>query len=58
MNNDDKIKAYRKKKIEKWLLIIASIGVIVLEILALFNVISMLWGCILFILIYLFKKMF
>ena len=56
MNNDEKIKNYRKKKIEKWLLIVMLLGVITLETLALLNIISMLWGCVLFIIIYLFKK--
>ena len=56
MNNDEKIKKYRKNKIAKWLLIVMLLGVITLETLALLNIISMLWGCVLFIIIYLFKK--
>ena len=44
-DNDQKI---RKYKIKKWLVIILSIGVLILEILALCNVINMLWGCGLF----------
>ncbi len=56
MNNDEKIKNYRKNKIAKWLLIVMLLGVITLETLALLNIISMLWGCVLFIIIYLFKK--
>ena len=56
--NDKKIKEYRKQKIKKWLIIIVYLLVIVLEILALFNVINMLWGCFLFIFVYLFKKFF
>ena len=54
--NDQKIKNYQKKKYTKWLLIIASIMVIILEILALLNVISMIWGFVVFIIIYLFEK--
>lgn len=54
--NDQKIKNYQKKKYTKWLLIIASIMVIILEILALLNVISMIWGLVVFIIIYLFEK--
>ena len=54
-DNDQKI---RKYKIKKWLVIILSIGVLILEILALCNVINMLWGCGLFIILYLLKKFF
>ena len=54
--NDQKINNYKKKKLTKYLLIIASILVIILEILALFNVISMIWGLVFFIIIYLFEK--
>ncbi len=56
MTNDEKIKQYKKQKRDKWLLIGMSLAVIVLEILALLNIISMLWGLGLFIIIYLFKK--
>ncbi len=55
-SNDKKIKDYKKKQMQKWILILALISVIVLEVLALFNVISMIWGCVLFIIIYLFEK--
>ena len=58
MNNDDKIKKYQRKKILKWVIIILSIIVIVLEVLALFKVISMIWGLLLFIVIYILKKLF
>lgn len=56
--NDQKIYEYKKNKVKKWLIIILSIGVIVLEVLALFKVISLLWGCALFVIIYLLKKFF
>ena len=56
MSNDEKIAKYRKQKLEKWFLIIMSIGVIVLETLALLDIISMIWGCVLFIFAYLLKK--
>ena len=56
MNNDKKIKNYQKKQFEKWAIIVLYLLVIVLEILALLNIIDMLWGVVLFALIYLFKK--
>ena len=56
--NDDKIKEYRKSQIKKWVIIVVYLLVIVLEVLALFNKINMLWGCFLFIIVYLFKKLF
>ena len=54
--NDIKYKEYKKKVIEKDLYIILCIVVIILEILALFNIISFIWGLIVFVLIYLLKK--
>jgi hypothetical protein len=57
-DNDKKIREYQKNKFKKWLLIILCLGVIVLEVLALFNVIHMLLGCALFITIYLLKNFF
>lgn len=54
--NDKKIGEYRKKTIAKWTIIALYVVVIVLEILALFNVMSMLWGCALFAIVYLLKK--
>ena len=57
-DNDKKIKEYQKQKLKKWAIIILYIMVIVLEVLALFNVIDMLWGCFLFLAVYLFKKIF
>ena len=47
--NDKKYKEYRKRKILKYSLIITSLFVIVLEILALFQKISYLWGLIPFV---------
>lgn len=55
-DNDRKIKDYKKQQFKKWLIITLLLGVIVLEVLALFNVVNMLWGCGLFIIIYLLKK--
>lgn len=55
-DNDKKIKDYKRQQVKKWLVVILSVGVIILETLALFNVIHMLWGCGLFIIIYLLKK--
>ena len=54
--NDKKYNEYQKNKIKKYFYIILSALIIILEILALFNVISMVWGLILFILLYLLKK--
>lgn len=56
--NDKKIKEYRKRQIEKWAIIIVYLLVIVLEVLALCNIIDMLWGVGLFIILYLFKKIY
>lgn len=56
--NDDKIKNYKRKRLLKWVIIILSIAVIILEVLALLDIISMLWGCLLFIIIYILKKVF
>jgi len=57
-DNDKKILEYKKKKLEKYFLIILSVSVIILEILALFNVINMMWGLGLFIIVYILKKIF
>ena len=54
--NDKKIAAYRGKKIKKWIFISLYVIVIILELLAIFKVIDMIWGCILFIITYLFEK--
>ena len=56
--NDKKIHEYKKQRVKKWLLILLPVSVIVLEVLALFNVISMVWGLLVFIFVYLLKKMF
>ena len=48
-DNDKKYKEYRKKQIFKYSIIITSLMVIVLEALALFGVISFLWGLIPFV---------
>ena len=50
MTNDDKVKSYKRKKLYKYLVIILSFAVIVLESFALFKVISYLWGLIPFVL--------
>lgn len=56
--NDKKIREYKKQRVKKWLLILLPVSVIVLEVLALFNVIDMLWGCAVFIILLLLKKIF
>ena len=55
-DNDKKIAAYKKQRTFKIIYIVLSIIVIILELLAIFNVISMIWGCVVFAIIYLFKK--
>lgn len=50
MTNEEKYKKYKRKKIYRYLIIILSFSVIVLEAFALFNVISYLWGLIPFVL--------
>ncbi len=55
LSNDEKIKKYQR---EKWILIGMSLGVIILEVLALFNVIDLLWGCGLFLAMCILKKFF
>lgn len=57
-DNDKKIFEYKKKKFEKYFLVILSFLVIILEILALFNIINMMWGLGLFVLMYILKKIF
>ena len=58
MDNDEVIKKYQQKQIKKWLIVLLYVIVIVLEILALCSKISMLWGCGLFIIVYIFEKIF
>ena len=57
-SNDQKIVEYKKNKIKKIVFISLYLLVIVLEILALFRIIDFIWGLIIFIPIYLFKKNF
>ena len=57
--NDKKVKEYKKNQLEKWLILALYICVIILEILALMNIVSMWWGVGVFVLIYsirIFKK--
>ena len=56
MDNDQRINVYKKKQINKWLIIIVYLAIIVLEILALLNIVNMIWGCALFVLMILLKK--
>ena len=58
MSNDEKYNKYKLEKGKKILIITLSLVVIVLEFLALFRIINMVWGLILFIMIYFLKKMF
>ncbi len=54
--NDQKVLEYRKKKFLRYLYIFLAIVVVALEILALFNILSMVWGLIVFVILFLFKK--
>ena len=54
--NDIKYKEYKKKRLFKVVIVLISVIIIILEIMALFQVISMVWGLILFIVLYLLKK--
>lgn len=56
--NDEKYRTYKKNRRFKIIYLLLSVMVIVLEVLALFNVISMVWGLLVFIFVYLLKKMF
>lgn len=58
MNNEDKVKNYKKKKVYKSLIIILSLLTIILESFALFGTISFLWGFIPFFLSYYFKGLY
>lgn len=53
--NDLKIKEYKKIKIYKYLIITLSLLTIILESLALFKVISYVWGLIPFVICYIVK---
>ena len=58
MNNEEKVKNYKKKKIYKYIIIILSLITITLEAFALFQTISFLWGFIPFFLSYYFKGLY
>ena len=58
MNNEEKEKKYKKKKLYKNLIIVLSLATIILESLALFQMISCLWGFIPFFLSYYFKSLY
>ena len=53
--NDKKLKEYKKRKILKYLIIFLSLLTITLESLALFKMISYVWGLIPFIICYIVK---
>ena len=52
MNNEERLKEYRKDKLIKNLIIILSILIVILEVLALFKVIHYIWGLLVFGIIY------
>lgn len=58
MNNEVRYKEYKKKKILRFLILIFSLMVIVLEILAIFKVIHFVWGLLVFGVVYLLKYFF
>ena len=58
MNNEVRYKEYKKKKILRFLILVFSLIVIILEILAIFKVIHFIWGLLAFGLVYLLKYFF
>ena len=54
--NDKKYDEYKKKKIYKYIYLFLALIVVILEILALFNVINLFWGIGVFVILYLLKK--
>ena len=56
--NDKKYHEYKKKRIFKILYIVLSLTVVVLEILALLNIINMIWGLLVFVLLFFLKKVY
>ena len=56
MNNEERLKEYRKDKLIKNLIIILSILIVILEVLALFKVIHYIWGLLVFGIIYFFLE--
>ncbi len=54
--NEKKYNDYRKKKILKYLYLFLAVLVVVAEVLALFNIINMVWGIVAFIVLYILKK--
>ena len=58
ISNEDRYSLYRKKKILKYLLLFLSLCVVVLEVLALFKIIHYTWGLVVFLVVYLIKKVF
>lgn len=56
MNNENRFKEYRKKKYIKYLMVALLFCVIVLEILALLKKVHYIWGLLVFVLVYLLKK--
>ncbi len=58
MNNEEKYQKYKKKKLYKYLIIIFSLATIILESFALFQMISIFWGLIPFVLTYYFKCLY
>ena len=55
--NDIKYNEYKKSKIINYIKVFLLLAVMVLEILALFNVISMIWGLLVFVFTLVLKKM-
>lgn len=58
ISNEDRYSLYRKKKILKYLLLFLSLCVVVLEVLALFKIVHYIWGLVVFLVVYLIKKVF
>ena len=54
--NEKKYSEFRKRKIFRYLYIILEISVVIIEILALFGIINLIWGIVFFVILYLMKK--
>lgn len=54
--NKEKYNDYRKKKFLRYLYLFLALLVVVVEVLALFNIINIVWGIVAFIVFYILKK--
>ena len=54
--NKEKYNDYRKKNFLRYLYLFLALLVVVVEVLALFNIINIVWGIVAFIVLYILKK--